>query len=70
MKSRFSLWGPMEINGSPRWGVNEMRYCETYTHGPRNGWDTRRAAMVALRAARAVELLHEKEVKFLAAHPL
>ena len=53
----------MEINGLLRWGVNEMRYCETYTHGPRNGWDTRRAAMVALRASRLDERQHAAEVR-------
>lgn len=54
-KSRFTLWGPVMVNGVKSWGVNEERLYGLYTYGPRDGYDTRRDAVEALRAARAAE---------------
>jgi hypothetical protein len=56
-KSRFTLWGPAMVNGVKSWGVNEWRGRSygMYSHGPRDGYYTRRDAVAALRAARAAE---------------
>jgi len=66
MKSRFSLWGPTQINGVSRWGVNEQRDYGVYTVGPHNGFETRRQAIALMRERRNEERNQIKEIRFLA----
>ena len=68
MKSRFSLW-KMNINGQPRWGVNGVRDVGTYTVGPHNGYDTRKAAFSALRRLRGEERQAAADTAYFKSHP-
>jgi hypothetical protein len=64
MKSNFSLWGPQEINGVRRWGVNEKRLGGTYTAGPHNGFDNRADAVRLLAEKRQEERDREEELAY------
>lgn len=55
LKSIYSLWGPLEINGQKKWGVNEIRPYGLYTIGPHDGYFHRKEAAEALRTLRQRE---------------
>ena len=64
VKSNYTIWGRLMINGESKYGVNERRQCGLYTVGPHDGFAKKSDAQKLLTVKRQEENQHLSEIRF------